>query len=158
MANQNDLLTSSPGMFAATDNQATGYGDAIALVARLMLGWLFLVQGWMKLMNPAGMVGYLTNLGVPAPGFWAWPALLGELAIGIALILGLATRYAALFTFIYVLIATALAHRYWEYPQAQQTNQYNHFLKNIAIMGGALMLYVTGPGRFSIDRWLRNRG
>jgi putative oxidoreductase len=158
MANQNDLLTSSPGMFAGTDNPAVGYGDAIALIARVLLGWLFLVQGWTKLMNPSSMVGYLTNLKVPAPDFWAWPAILGELAIGIALILGFATRYVSLFTVIYLIIATALAHRYWEYPQAQQTNQYNHFLKNIAIMSGALMLYVTGPGRFSLDRWLRKKG
>lgn len=158
MANQNDLLTSSPGMFAGTDSLADRYGDFVALVARLCVGWLFLVQGWTKLMNPAGMVGYLTNLKVPAPDFWAWPAILSELAIGIALILGLATRYASLYTVFYLIIATALAHRYWEYPQAQQANQYNHFLKNVAMMGGALLLYVTGPGRLSIDRWLRNRG
>ena len=46
----------------------------------------------------------------------AWPAMLSELLIGIALILGLATRYASAATFVYLLIATALAHRYWEYP------------------------------------------
>ena len=155
MANQNDLLTSSPPMFAATDSAAVRYGDFIVLVARLTVGWLFLVQGWTKLMNPASMVGYLTSLKVPAPDFWAWPAILSELGIGIVLILGFATRYAALYTLVYLIIATALAHRYWEYPQAQQANQYNHFLKNIAMMGGALFLYVTGPGRFSVDRWLR---
>lgn len=145
-------------MFTGTDGTAVRYGDFIALLARVLIGWLFLVQGWTKLMNPASMVGYLTNLKVPAPDFWAWPAILGELVIGIGLILGLATRYVSLFTVVYLIITIVLAHRYWEYPQAQQTNQYNHFLKNIAIISGALMLYVTGPGRFSLDRWLRNRG
>jgi putative oxidoreductase len=51
-------------------------------------------------------------------------------------------------------VATALAHRYWEYPPAQMQAQYTNFLKNLAILGGALLLFLTGPGRFSIDRVL----
>jgi putative oxidoreductase len=61
----------------------------------------------------------------------------------------------SLFTFLYLIIATALAHRYWEYPAAQQVSQYAHFCKNLAIMGGAILLYLTGGGRFSLDNWLR---
>ena len=155
MANTNDLITASPPMFAGSDSHAVRYGDFIALAARVFIGWRFLVNGWAKLMNMAGFTAYLTSLKVPSPSLLAWPSMVSELLIGIALILGLATRYASLYTFIYLLIATALAHRYWEYPQAQQLNQYNHFLKNVAMMGGALLLYVTGPGRFSMDRWLR---
>jgi putative oxidoreductase len=78
-----------------------------------------------------------------------------EILIGIALILGIATRYVSLFTFLYLILATALAHRYWEYPAAQRVNQYAHFCKNLAIMGGTLLLYLTGGGRFSLDNWLR---
>src|SRR5262249_945281 len=78
-----------------------------------------------------------------------------ELVLGAALMLGVATRYAALAGIVYVIIATALAHRYWEYPQAQQVNQYAHFLKNLAVLGGMLLLFVTGAGRFSLDAWLR---
>ena len=37
------------------------------------------------------------------------------------------------------------------------TAQYNNFLKNLAILGGALVLFVTGPGRFSIDRMLAKK-
>jgi putative oxidoreductase len=109
-------------------------------------------------MNMAPFVNYLTNLKVPAPGFWAWPAVMGELLIGITLILGVATRYASVFTVIYLIITIVLAHRYWEYPAAQQMAQYNNFLKNIAIMSGAFLLFVTGPGRFSVDGWLRKTG
>ena len=104
-----------------------------------------------------GFVGYLTNLRVPNPGFWAWPAMAAEVLLGITLILGIATRYASLFAFVYLIITIALAHRYWEYPAAQMTAQYNNFCKNLAIMGGALALYLTGAGRFSLDNWMRNR-
>jgi putative oxidoreductase len=144
-------------MFAATDQLAARSSDAILLVARILIGWLFLTNGWAKILNMQGFVGYLTNLRVPNPGFWAWPAMAAELVLGLALILGIATRYASLLTFVYVIITIALAHRYWEYPAAQQVAQYNNFCKNLAIMGGALALYLTGAGRFSLDSWMRKR-
>lgn len=78
--------------------------------------------------------------------------------IGAALILGFATRYATLVCLLFLIVATALAHRYWEYPPAQMGGQYNNFLKNLAIFGGTLLLFVTGPGRFSIDWALSKKG
>jgi putative oxidoreductase len=136
------------------DSFAASSADALMLVGRIMIGWLLFKAGWDKFMNIEGFVGYLTFLGVPAPGIWAWPAATAEVVIGLALILGFATRYAAIACFVYVFIATALAHRYWGYPPEQQLNQFNHFLKNIAIMGGALYVFVTGAGRYSTDRVL----
>ena len=59
--------------------------------------------------------------------------------------------------FIYLIIATALAHRYWDYPAAQQSAQFAHFLKNLALMGGALLIFAGGPSRFSVDRWMSHR-
>ena len=142
-------------MFAATDRFASRSADLILLIARILLGWLFLTNGWMKLMNVAGGIAYLTNLHVPNPGFWIWPCLIGELLIGVTLILGIATRYASLFTFVYLIIATALAHRYWQYPAAQQGGQYAHFCKNLGLMGAALVLFWAGPGRYSVDGRMR---
>jgi putative oxidoreductase len=142
-------------MFAATDGVASRSADLILLFARLVMGWLFLTNGWMKLMNVAGATAYLTNLHVPSPGFWVWPALIGELVIGIGLILGIATRYVSLFTFVYLIITIALAHRYWDYPAAQQGGQYAHFCKNLALMGGALLLFWAGAGRYSADAKMR---
>ena len=77
--------------------------------------------------------------------------------IGLTLILGFATRYAALVCLLFLIVATALAHRYWEYPAAQVTAQYNNFLKNLALFGGTLVLFVTGAGRFSVDRMLSKK-
>jgi putative oxidoreductase len=157
MANQ-PVNSSSPAMFAATDRYASGWADAILLIARILIGWLMFTNGWAKLMNITPFVGYLTSLKVPAASFWAWPATAAEVVLGAALILGLATRYASLATFVYLGITIALAHRYWEFPAGQpQATQYANFLKNLAIMGGTLLLYVTGAGRFSVDAWLRRR-
>lgn len=140
-----------------TDAVASSASDALLLVGRLLLGWIFLVSGWGKLTNMAGFANYLSNLQVPAAGFWAWIAAPIEFALGAALILGLATRYATLVGVLFVIIATALAHRYWEYPPAQVMAQYNNFLKNLAIIGGLLAVFVTGGGRFSVDRALAEK-
>ncbi len=156
MANQ-PAYNPSPAMFAGTDAIAGRSFDAIVLISRILIGWLMFTNGWAKLMNMPAFVTYLINLKVPAPGFWAWPAMAAEVGLGAALILGLATRYASLATFVYLIITIALAHRYWEYPAAQQLGQYTNFLKNLAIMGGTLLLFVTGAGRFSVDAWLRRR-
>ena len=145
----------SPPMFAGADAAAMRTGDAIVLVARILVGWLFLTNGWAELMNMQGAVNYLASLQVPNAAFWVWPAMGAEILIGVALMLGIATRYVSLFTFAYLIIATALGHRYLEYPAAQQGNQYAHFCKNLAIMGGTLLLYWTGGGRFSLDNWMR---
>lgn len=145
----------SPSQFAAADGMAANMGDLFALIARIFIGWLFLTSGWMKLMNTAGAVTYLTNLGVPAPEAMVWLVLGSELLLGVTLILGIATRYAALYGALFVLIATALAHRYWQYPAAQQGAQYTQFIKNLAIIGGLLMLFVGSAGRYSVDAKMR---
>jgi putative oxidoreductase len=145
----------SPTMFSAADEVATRSGDLFILLARLSMGWLFLASGWVKLTNVAGTAGYLTNLGVPSPGLMVWLVLGVELLIGITLILGLAVRYSAALTFLFLIVATALAHRYWSYPPAQQAAQYSQFLKNLALMGGALLLFWSGAGRYSVDARMR---
>jgi putative oxidoreductase len=140
-----------------TDGIAASTADILLLIGRILLGWIFLASAWGKFGNMGGFTGYLTNLKVPNPAFWSWIGAIIEFVAGAALILGVGTRYAALLAIVFVIIATALAHRYWEYPAAQQMNQYNHFLKNLAIMGGALALFVTGAGRFSLDAILAKR-
>jgi putative oxidoreductase len=148
---------SSHPLLSRTDAIAANATDTVLLVGRILIGWLFLASAWGKLGNVAGFAGYLKNLKVPAPEFWSWIGALAELVVGVSLVLGVATRYGALLCALFLIVATALAHRYWEYPAAQLMNQYNHFLKNIAIFGGALILFVTGAGRYSIDRMLAKR-
>jgi putative oxidoreductase len=51
-----------------------------------------------------------------------------------------------------------LAHRFWQVPDAQWVAQYGNFAKNLAIMGGLMMVYVSGAGAFSVDaHWMRRR-
>jgi putative oxidoreductase len=148
---------SSHPALSCTDGYAATWTDFLLLAGRVLLGWIFLATGWSKLGNIAGTAAYFANLGMSPPELMAWIAGFVELGLGAALILGLAARYAAIGTFLWVLIATVIAHRYWTYPPAQQGGQYNNFLKNLAIMGGALYVFVLGAGRYAVDAVLAIR-
>jgi len=57
-----------------------------------------------------------------------------------------------------MLVATFSTHRYWEFADAAARRaQDGNFYKNLAMLGGILFLFVVGPGRFSIDSWLRKK-
>jgi putative oxidoreductase len=148
---------SSHPLLSCADGIATSATDLLLLLGRVSLGWLFLASAWGKFMNMPGYVAYLAALKVPNPEFFSWIGAPVEFLIGVTLILGLATRYAAVVCALFLIVATALAHRYWEYPASQVVAQYNNFLKNLAILGGTLLVFVTGPGPYSIDRMLSKK-
>ena len=135
------------GINATTTNTST-----ILLVGRILIGILFLVAGIMKAMNIAGTTGYMTKLGFPAPELMAYLSTIIELAGGVLLIIGWQTRRVAWLLIVYVVIATGMAHRFWEYEPAQRVNQINHFLKNLALIGAMLYIVVSGAGSASVDK------
>lgn len=137
----------------AVDEFATRRAGVLILIGRILLAWVFVGSAYGALFNFSGSVGYFRSLNLPAPELFTIVNLAVEALISVGLILGVGTRYCAVLTFVFVLAATIVAHRYWEYPAgAQQMGQYNNFLKNISIMGGAMLIFVTGAGRFSFDR------
>ena len=75
-----------------------------------------------------------------------------QLAGGILLAIGWQTRWAAWLLAVYVAIATIMAHRFWQYDAAQYAMQMQHFFKNLAIIGGLMMIAAFGPGRIALDK------
>ena len=149
------MQSSSQSLLSRADGLANKYADILILIGRIMLAWVFVGVAYGAMINFAGSLAYFTSQKLYPPELWTWTALLLELLISVSLILGIGTRFAAILMFLFVVIATAIAHRYWEFPAGpQQIGQYNNFLKNISIMGGALVIFVAGPGRFSLDRVL----
>jgi putative oxidoreductase len=150
------MPSSSHPLLSRADGFATSSADILILLGRILLAWVFVGVAYGAMMNLAGSVSYFTSLKLPAPALFAYTALVLEIVISVAMILGIGTRYAAILAFAFVVIATAIGHRYWEYPAGPpQIGQYNNFLKNISILGGALAIFVTGAGRFSLDRRLQ---
>jgi putative oxidoreductase len=124
----------------------------LPLLGRILIGLLFVVAGLRKAMTIAATAGYFAKLGMPAAEAMAYLAVLVEVGGGLLLIIGWQTRWISWLLAVFVAIATGLAHRFWEFPEAQYNNQLNAFLKNLAIIGGLLMYAVHGPGGASVDR------
>ena len=124
----------------------------LLLLARLFIAALFLVAGTRKLLTYAATVGYFTKLGFPAPDVIAVVAIAIELGAGLMLATGWRTRWAAWLLVVFVAVATAMAHRFWQFEPAQFANQLNHFQKNIAIIGGLIFVATFGPGRMALDK------
>jgi putative oxidoreductase len=130
--------------------------DFAILVGRVMIGWIFVQSGWPKLLHYQATVANLTHRGIPE--FLAYLGPPVEFFGGLAVLLGFATPYAALLMVVFTIIATATSHRFWEFTDpAQHRAQSSNFWKNVSMMGGMLVLFASGGGRFSIDRLLFRR-
>lgn len=118
--------------------------DIIILLARLLLAQLFLLAGIGKVAGYAGAQGYMESMGVP--GMLLPLVILLEIGSGLALILGFKTRLVALALAAFCIAAALIFHRH----VADQV-QMIMLMKNFALAGGFLLLYVQGPGAFSVD-------
>jgi putative oxidoreductase len=133
--------------------------DLACLVGRIMLALIFVLSGLSKVMNPSGTAGYMLQAGIPSG--LVYPALYLSIAVelgcGLLVILGLQTRWAALVIFLWLIPVTLLIHVAAYYRAVEQhqaaaaLTQQTMYLKNLAIMGGLLILAATGPGRLSVD-------
>ena len=125
--------------------------DEAILVARILLVVLFLVFGWGKLTDYSGTVGYLTQAGAPMPATAALVAIVVEVLVALAVTLGVWTRPLAFVLALYTLGTALIGHPFWAMEGAARYANAINFYKNISIIGGFLLLYVTGAGRYSID-------
>ena len=128
--------------------------DELILAARLLLTALFLIFGWRKLRDFSGTVSQMAQLGVPMAVVAAAVATFMELPVAFAVAVGVFTRPSALLLVFYTLGTALIGHRYWTITGADQVASMDGFYKNLSIMGGFLLLCVTGAGKYSIDALL----
>lgn len=125
--------------------------DATSFAARVCIALLFVPSGFAKLGGFAGLTGYIASKGVPLPELCAGIAVGAELGLGLLLLAGLKTRWAALGLAIFVAVITPLFHNFWGVAPAQATLQQQMFFKNVAMLAGLLLLARFGGGRWSLD-------
>lgn len=122
------------------------------LVGRALLGLIFLISGIAKIGRFAAVAGYMGSKGLPASELLLVLTIAVEVLGGAAIILGWKARFAATAIFLFLIPVTFLFHAFWGADAATYQNQLNHFLKNLAIMGGMLYIALVGPGPLSLDR------
>lgn len=121
--------------------------DVAALVGRLAMSALFFHSGFNKAMAAKATIAMFARQGVPAPEAVFVLALIIELAVAAALVVGWKVRWSA-----FILAAWCVATALFAHYRPGDRGQMIHFLKNIAMAGGFLQIMAFGPGRFSIDR------
>ncbi|NYT84169.1 DoxX family protein [Pollutimonas harenae] len=138
-------------MTSNTVNASTPTASFLNLLGRLAIVALFLPAGLSKITGFAGTVGYIGSVGLPAPTLAAIVAIIVEVGGGLALIAGYRTRLVALVLAIFTAAASFAFHTFWSLPAEQVMMQQLLFYKNIAIVGGLLILAANGAGAFSLD-------
>jgi putative oxidoreductase len=126
-----------------------------ALAGRILLSGIFLTSGFAKLADPASAIGYMSSVGVPNPDVLVYVAGIAELVGGLALVLGILARLASLGLVLLVVAIQYYFHAFWNLEGMEAKMQMVQFFKNLAIIGGLLMVFAHGPGRYSIDARLR---
>ncbi len=115
-----------------------------APLGRLLLSAIFIQAGIQKLQNTAGTAKYMASKGLP--GWMVWLVIALEVLGGLCVLLGLKARVAALLLAGFTIVAAVIFHM-----DFGDRNQAIHFMKNLAIAGGFLMIVAYGPGPLSMD-------
>lgn len=123
----------------------------ISLIARVLLALIFVMAGVGKLgAGYAATQGYMVTMGVPG-GLLPLVILL-EIGAGLALIIGWQARWAAVALAAFCLMTAVIFHSHFG-----DQMQVMLFMKNLAISGGLMLLFVHGAGSLSLDHWLLQR-
>lgn len=119
----------------------------LALAGRILFSPIFIMSGIEHIRNAGGMAQYASSMGVPAAKLMVIITGLMILAGGISILVGFWTKLGALLIIIFLVVVTPWMHR----PLSDQI-QFIMFMKNLSMLGGALIILAFGPGDMSIDR------
>lgn len=116
-------------------------------IGRILLSLLFLGSAATKLADPAGTQAYMSAYGLPMAGTLLVAAIATEGLGGLALLVGLKARLTAVVLAGFLATATLIFH-----TSLGERQQLLHFLKNLAILGGLLLVMNEGNGPLSLDQ------
>jgi putative oxidoreductase len=128
-----------------------GWKAFAILIGRILLALIFLQSGIGKIRNFAGTAQFMANYGMPFATFFLVGAIFFELVGSITIILGYFARFGTVLLLIFLIPTTLIFHTNFTDPM-----QKIHFMKNLSMFGGFLVLLSVGPGRYSLAHFLRN--
>jgi putative oxidoreductase len=128
-----------------------GINDEVILAARLLLATLFLIFGWRKVRDYSGTVGQMEEEGFRMPVLATAVSIFMELPVAFAVAVGAFTCPSAVLLALYSLGTALIGHHYWTVKGADYVDSMEGFYKDLGVMGGFLLLSITGAGKYSID-------
>ena len=118
------------------------------VLGRIFLSALFLINGISKILYYEGTLEYMENFNVP--NYLLIPAIIIEIIFPILLIIGYKTRLSAIVLSLFTILLAVIFHT--DFSNQVQLTQ---FLKNFAIAGGLIIIFINSPGKFSLDYKLK---
>src|ERR1051326_2806346 len=115
------------------------------LLGRLLLSAILILSGLGKLPHFHDVAGMMAAKGIPLATAALVITLLIEIGGGLMVLTGFKAKYAAIVIALWLVPVTLVFHHFWGIPEAQQQDQMVNFLKNVAIMGGLLVLAYASP-------------
>ncbi|MGH9745409.1 MAG: DoxX family protein [Candidatus Acidiferrales bacterium] len=125
--------------------------NVTVLSGRILLSAILLLSGVNKIFAFKMYTGWAAGAHLPLPPVAIAVAAAIEILGGLAIITGFQTKLAAWVVFLYLIPTTFLFHNFWTMDGMNRIDNQVHFLKNVAIMGGLLILAANGAGGASID-------
>ena len=109
-------------------------------IGRALLGTLFFVSGINKILAFSYVAGWMASSGLPLASLLLVLTIAIEVGGGFLLITGIQARPAAIVMALFLIPVTAVFHAFWSADAANFQGQLTHFLKNVSIFGGMLMV------------------
>ena len=122
----------------------------VEVIGRIFLSALFLFNGIAKIFDYEGTIEYMENFSVP--GYLITPAIIIEILFPTLLIIGYKTKLSAIVLASFTILLAVIFHT--DFSNQIQLTQ---FLKNFAIAGGFIIIFVYGPDKYSIDYMLKSK-
>ena len=119
----------------------------LELVGRIFISLIFLLAGVGKIFNYEGTIGYMESYGIP--GYLLIPAIVIEILFPLLVIIGYKTKFSAMILSLFAILLAVIFH-----TDFSNKMQLMSFLKNFAIAGCFLIIFVRGAGKYSIDQRL----
>jgi len=122
----------------------------VELIGRILLSALFLIEGIGKISMHEDVMMYMENYGIP--GILFIPAVILEILFPLLLIVGYKTKLAAFVMALFTFTVAIIFH-----TDFSKGMEMVFFLKDLAIAGGFLMIFVYGANKISLDHFLKSK-
>lgn len=136
-----------PGTILAKETRALHY---LVPLGRAFFAAIFILAAWNHFSEPA--IDFAASQGVPLA--WLLVPISGLIALagGLSVLLGYYARTGAGLLVLFLVPVTLALHKFWgiQDPMAAQI-QIAMFMKNLTILGGALLIAYFGAGPISLD-------
>ena len=122
----------------------------VELVGRIFLSAIFLLAGVGKIFNYENTIEYMESFNVP--GYLITPAIIIEILFPILIIIGYRTKLSAIILSLFTILLAIIFHN-----DFSNQMQLMSFLKNFAIAGGFMIIFVYGSNKISLDHFLKSK-